>query len=72
MPPPGKLLYLDCEEVCENQFNLSWGWPTCDKASGHVANAHAVVEYRVGQQWTRLPHNITKSPCMAECRLIKP
>ena len=71
MSPPGKLLYLDCEEVSENQFHLSWGWPACDGEVGSVAETtHAVVEYRMGEQWTRFPDNITRSPYKAECKLI--
>ena len=71
MSPPGKLLYLDCEKVGENQFNLSWGWPACEeKIDPQAETTHAVVEIREGQQWTQLSDNITKSPYMAECELI--
>ena len=67
---PGKLLYLDCEEVGENKFYLSWCWPYYDDKTGPIAETtHAVVEYRVGKQWTRFPDNIRSSPYLAECRL---
>ena len=65
MSPPGKLLYLDCDEVGENQFDLSWCWPTHNEETGPLAEtSHAVVEYSVGQQWIRLTDNIKKSPYM--------
>ena len=71
MSPPGKLLYLDCEEVGDKQFLLSWCWPPCGYDTGPLADTtHAVVEYREGQQWTILTEDITKSPYIAECKLF--
>ena len=71
MSLPDKLLYLDCEEVGEQQFDLSWCWPACEEETGPLAEtSHAVVEYRVGQQWTRLTDNIKKSPYRVECMYI--
>ena len=71
MSPPEKLLYLDCEEVGEYQFYVSWGWPPCNEETGPLAEtSHAVLGYREGQQWTILSDNITKSPYMAECELM--
>ena len=67
MSPPDKVLYVDCEEVGENQFHLSWGWPACDDKTG-PETTHAVVEYRVGEEWTRLSNNIKTSPYIAECK----
>ena len=68
---PGKLLYLDGEEVGKNQFQLSWGWPACDKETGPLfETTHAVVEYRVGQHWTRLTDTIQKSPYIVNCMYI--
>ena len=70
MSPPGKVLYLDCEEIGVNQFHLKWGWPTCDEETGSIAEmTHAVVEYRQEQQWARLSDNIKTSPYMVECKL---
>ena len=67
---PGKLLYLDCEEVDENQFCLSWGWPACDKETGPLfETTHSVVEYRVGQHWSTLT-DIQRSPYMVNCMYI--
>ena len=67
---PGKLLYLDCEEVAENQFRLSWGWPARDKKTGPLfETTHAVVQYRVGQHWTTLT-DIQISPYMVNCMYI--
>ena len=71
MSPPGKLLYLDCEEVNDSHFLLSWCWPACGDETGPLCKTTlAVVEYREGQQWTRLTDDITKSPYIAECKLM--
>ena len=63
---PGKLLYLDCDEEGENQFYLSWGWPAGTEEIGPLFT-HAVVEYRVGEHWTKLADNIQTSPHIVKC-----
>ena len=56
--PPGTLLYLDCEEVSDGELLPSWGWPqskdvTHSREQGNTIS-HVVVDYRVGQVWTRV------------------
>ena len=67
--PPGKLLYLDCEEVDDNVFELSFGWPDSGKDNAPSSETtHAVVECRVGDQWTRIADKIKESPYIAHCK----
>ena len=69
---PGKVLFLDCKVLGQDEIEISWGWPLVSMEAvpsdsgitGVVDKSvtHVIIQYKEGEQLKRI--TAEKSPCI--------